>query len=332
MYTRFTGRLARVASATLLAAILLPCLAGHAAAVIGTTPTVSAGGWPTQLLTTLRAKPTSAARTTISGNMVLIENTTYTWTLGLFNAAAASDTPFGRQGTLPWGAGEHIVTTEIKVQGGRYGWECTVTQSTSAPNYSGGCVLTAFVNIDPTDPVTYNLALPPFSVSQDLQVDFQTSFVATSRISDHGKTASSNPYSDPTQCTWGAAKQIDDHYHFYPPFKYPVPYAHDLYTVATNIGWSTSLYPQSNSVVVFQPGFGGAAKLDKYGNPGPGHVAWVSGIEFRLDGIYLHTTDKNVAILVGGNWVSPGKHYVYRIVKTNSTTTTPGINYVLPAA
>jgi len=62
--------------------------------------------------------------------------------------------------------------------------------------------------------------------------------------------------------------------------------AKDVATSARANGWTVVLPAQANSIVVFQPGVYRANK--KYG-----HMAWVTSVEHRRDGVYVNIVEMN---------------------------------------
>jgi surface antigen len=147
-------------------------------------------------------------------------------------------------------------------------------------------------------------------------VDWQLSFVPTARV--RGKTQTKAPSYASGQCTYGAEREIHANYGIHPPQWHN---AMLWFANANKSGWSTSWYPQSRSVVVFQPGVYGAPSA---ASGGVGHVGWVVGIEFRSDGIYLHTYEMNLYKAAKGS-----SHN--RILKDQGTKTAlPQMSYILP--
>jgi surface antigen len=299
-----------VAAAAALTAVLLPALAGQASATTYTGNTVPVG--LTSKLMTIYAPVTASSADTLTGSVTLGRGVTYSWTYGFFNAAPpgwySSTTMQTAKLHVPEGP---IWASEITPRGGSYSWACGLYPDTTHQTYTSSCNLTSADDEFVINIASFTVPTPSFLV------DWQMSFVPTSRVSDKGKTGASNPANDDTQCTWAAARQIYDHYGFFPP-KWGNGDALYWFTGANNSGWSTSLSPQSDSVVVFKAGVDEAGSI--------GHVAWVRGIEFRTNGhIYLHTTEMNIGGQTG---------YLHRILEDGGAKTTnppPDMGYILPA-
>jgi len=310
MHPRFTGPIARVAAVAAFTTVLLPALAGpvSAATATSTTETVAAAllrsPWPI----TLQAKFTSSTPITMTGGPVsLTAGVTYSWTFGLFNPAPASNTQL-------YSAEEPIVAVEIKPLGGLYDLTCTIQPVPATSEYYATCGF--FGAKDGSQYMTNRFTVPAPSFA----FGWQMSFVATSRVKPT-TTQSKPPTYDSGQCTYGAVRQVGAHYGYYPPGWSDARYW--FLKAANTSNWSTSYGPQSNSVVVFQPGSGGSAEPTA-GKPAHGHVGWVEGIEFRTDGnIYLHTTEMNINKSTGS---------VHRILmhQYSGMTSPPSMGYILP--
>jgi surface antigen len=297
MHVRFTGPIARLAAAAALSAFLLPAFAGTAAAATSKTPTVAVG--LTSQSITLPAKFTGSTETTMAGQVNLTAGVMYSWTFGFFNTAKATTKATV---TVP---AEQILAKEITPVGGAYTWACTLDPDPTTSTYTSSCELNGAND-------GYVYALDQFTVpAPSMKFDWQVSFVATSRV--RGKTQTKAPSYASDQCTYGAEREIHATYGVHPRQWHN---AMLWFANANKGGWSTSWYPQSNSVVVFQPGVDAAGSA--------GHVAWVNGIEFRSDGIYLHTTEMNLPNTTKGS-------YHHRILRdTGAKTTTPAMGYILP--
>lgn len=97
-----------------------------------------------------------------------------------------------------------------------------------------------------------------------------------------GKTATRNLAYSNKECTWLALERAKAYSGVYPLTS---GNAKAWYTSAGANGWSTSLDAQANSIVVFQPGV--------YGSAWTGHVGFVTSVERRADGVYIHMDDMN---------------------------------------
>lgn len=297
MHVPFTGPMARVAAATALAVLILPAFAGTAAAATSKTPTVAVG--LTSQAITLPAKITDSTQIMMLGKVNLTAGVMYSWTIGFFNTAKATTKATV---TVP---AEHIVAEEIRPLGGAYTYSCTLYQDVSTSTYASQCELDGAND-------GYVSVMDDFTVpAPNMRFDWQTSFVVTSRA--RGQTQSKAPSYAAGQCTYGAQQEIYANYGIHPPQWHN---AMLWFANANKSKWSTTLYPQSRSVVVFQPGVDAAGSV--------GHVAWVDGIEFRSDGIYLHTTEMNLPNTTKGS-------YRHRILKdAGAKGTTPAMGYILP--
>ncbi|GAB3588175.1 CHAP domain-containing protein [Calidifontibacter terrae] len=85
------------------------------------------------------------------------------------------------------------------------------------------------------------------------------------------------------QCTWGAMEQWRAATGYYP---YITGNAKDWAASARAHGWTVVLDAQPRCIVVFQPGVQGADRTY-------GHVAWVTSIQRRADGLYVTFTEMN---------------------------------------
>jgi surface antigen len=119
-----------------------------------------------------------------------------------------------------------------------------------------------------------------------------------------GKTVGYNT-GMPGQCTWGAMNQFRAYSGRYAAL---AGNAKDWYRNAKATGWSTSLSPQPNSMVVFQPGVQGASPY--------GHVGWVDRVVPTRSGVAVHIWDMN----------GPGGPFSTRWWWT---TNSPGMTYIL---
>ena len=84
-------------------------------------------------------------------------------------------------------------------------------------------------------------------------------------------------------CTWGAYESFHKRTGVYP---FVHGNAKDVAVSAEANGWTVVLPAQANSIVVFQPSVYRANK--KYG-----HVAWVTAVEHRSDGLYIDIVEMN---------------------------------------
>jgi surface antigen len=84
-------------------------------------------------------------------------------------------------------------------------------------------------------------------------------------------------------CTWGAYEMFRKRTGVYPRVH---GNAKDVAASATAHGWTVVLPAQANSIVVFQPGVAKANR--KYG-----HMAWVTSVEHRRDGVYIDIVEMN---------------------------------------
>lgn len=109
----------------------------------------------------------------------------------------------------------------------------------------------------------------------------------------------------PGQCTWGAMERFRA---FSGRYAALAGNAKDWYRNARATGWSTSVRPQPNSMVVFQPGVQGASPY--------GHVGWVDRVVPTRTGVAVHIWDMN----------GPGGPFSTRWWWT---TNTPGMSYIL---
>ncbi len=97
-----------------------------------------------------------------------------------------------------------------------------------------------------------------------------------------GKTATFNTGAS-GNCTWGAYEYFRKRTGVYPLVH---GNAKDVAASAKASGWTVVLPAQANSIVVFQPGVYQA-------NQEYGHVAWVTGLEHRSDGVYVDIIEMN---------------------------------------
>lgn len=97
-----------------------------------------------------------------------------------------------------------------------------------------------------------------------------------------GKTSSYNSGAG-GNCTWGAYEYFRKRTGVYPLIH---GNAKDVAASAKANGWTVVLPAQANSMVVFQPGVA-------YANRRYGHVAWVTGVEHRGDGVYVNIIEMN---------------------------------------
>jgi surface antigen len=97
-----------------------------------------------------------------------------------------------------------------------------------------------------------------------------------------GKTSSYNSGAS-GNCTWGAYEYFRKKTGVYPLVH---GNAKDVAASARANGWSVVLPAQTNSIVVFQPGIAHA-------NRTYGHMAWVTGVEHRRDGVYINIIEMN---------------------------------------
>lgn len=96
------------------------------------------------------------------------------------------------------------------------------------------------------------------------------------RTSSYNSGASGN-------CTWGAYEYFRKRTGVYPSVHGD---AKDVAASATANGWTVVLPAQADSIVVFQPGVYSADKTY-------GHMAWVTGVERRSDGLYINIVEMN---------------------------------------
>lgn len=97
-----------------------------------------------------------------------------------------------------------------------------------------------------------------------------------------GKTGNYNSGAS-GNCTWGAYEYFRKRTGVYPLVH---GNAKDVAASAKANGWTVVLPAQANSIVVFQPGIYQANM--KYG-----HMAWVTGVEDRRDGVYIDIIEMN---------------------------------------
>jgi surface antigen len=170
-------------------------------------------------------------------------------------------------------------------------WTCWLDGDFPLAQYSAGC---SMKNV--STPESYTMNLGTFA-SRAATLDWQVSFVPTSRT--RGTVRSSNLFPS-GQCTYGAERQFYLHFSVYPEIRGD---ARLWYVDAKSHGWTVTNEPESNSVVVWQPGVDGALST--------GHVGWVEGIEYRAGVPYLHTSELNI---VSGQ----GNTYRHRILKAST--------------
>lgn len=84
-------------------------------------------------------------------------------------------------------------------------------------------------------------------------------------------------------CTWGAYEYFHKRTGVYPLVR---GNAKDVAASAKANGWTVVLPAQANSIVVFQPGVDRA-------NSRYGHMAWVTAVEHRRDGVYVDIVEMN---------------------------------------
>ncbi len=300
MRPRLAGQFVQSTGAAALAVGLLLCYAGPAAAAApppNKVPTTNLVQYGSKVLTL----PVTTL-TTMSGTVYLNGAVKLSWTYGFFNGSPESATKFV--------GAEWIATREFTpTVSGVYDWTCGVSPQSSTV-FISGCTLYLGGNI------IWIYTGPTVTRTTPGTFDWQMSLVAISRV--RGNFQTRNPYSSP-ECTWGAAKEIRNYYGG-PSGLFPTNWgnARLWFTNAPAAGWSTSWYPQSRSVVVFQAGIDGAVAN--------GHVAWVDGIEFRSDGIYLHTTETNI------DGTANYRHRILRDKPKVSRTAPQDMSYVLPGA
>jgi surface antigen len=97
-----------------------------------------------------------------------------------------------------------------------------------------------------------------------------------------GKTSNYNSGAS-GNCTWGAYEYFARWTGVYPLVS---GNAKDVAASAKANGWTVVLPAQANSIVVFQPGI-------YLANNRYGHVAWVTGVEHRSDGVYIDIVEMN---------------------------------------
>lgn len=97
-----------------------------------------------------------------------------------------------------------------------------------------------------------------------------------------GKTSSYNSGAR-GNCTWGAYEYFRKRTGVYPLVH---GNAKDVAASAKANGWTVVLPAQVNSIVVFQPGIASA-------NRTYGHMAWVTGVQHRRDGVYVNIIEMN---------------------------------------
>ena len=110
---------------------------------------------------------------------------------------------------------------------------------------------------------------------------------AADTVRTPGRTQASNP-GTPGQCTWGAAQEWFDASGSYPAMHGDALQWRDSAAAA---GYAVVDDAQDRSIVVFQPGVGGASAV--------GHVAWVDSVANRPDGRWIHVTEMNNTSLGG---------------------------------
>lgn len=123
-----------------------------------------------------------------------------------------------------------------------------------------------------------------------------------------GETRSTNPGAA-GYCTWGAAEKWKTATSSYPNLS---GNASKWGSSATNADWTVTPIPMARSIVVFP-----ASSSNSFG-----HVAWVTGLDLKSDGVYINIiemnygpwTDKNA-----GKTVNFGKYTKRTVKHTNMT-------------
>lgn len=124
-----------------------------------------------------------------------------------------------------------------------------------------------------------------------------------------GVTRSANPVSNPAyagQCTWAVEELWHQATGSY------LAEAGDAWEWAANaasFGWTVTSTPSNRAIVVFPRGVAGA-------HTDTGHVAWVTGVSQRADGIYVDVMEMN--------WDQGPYQWDIRTLKS-----VPGLSYVL---
>jgi surface antigen len=283
-----SSRAARLIGAAALAMLLLPILPG---AVLAKSYVAMS-----QRSITLVTDP-DATHDYLSGTVTLQAGKAYSWTEGLFSPAGASVSKV-------YSLAEPIVATILTPQGGTYNWSCWLDGNFSLASYTSGCTI---LRTDLHE--SYSMSIGTFP-SRAATLDWQVSFVQTARTK--GQTVASNTFPK-YQCTYGALYQAYMHYGLYPKVSGDAKY---WYSKAASSGWTVTNEPESNTIVVWQPGYDGA------GSP-TGHVAWVEGIEYRSGVAYIHTAEMNIQS-------GQGSSFRYRILPGSALSgNPPGRGYIL---
>lgn len=124
-----------------------------------------------------------------------------------------------------------------------------------------------------------------------------------------GATRSTNPVSNPAyagQCTWAVEELWRQATGSYLAERGD---AWEWASVAANYGWTVTSTPSSRSIAVFGRGVAGA-------HTDTGHVAWVTAVSQRADGIYIDVTEMN--------WTYGPNNWDTRTLKTEA-----GMSYIL---
>jgi surface antigen len=294
-----SARAAQLVAAVALAGAMLPVSAGTSLAA---TPYAAMS----QRSITIPATATDMYDA-FSGTVTLAQGG-YIWTSGLFSPAAASlTTYYGR--ALP------IMGKLVPVWGGTYNWTCTVYGYSATNSYTETCIMK---NAQYPDYESYSMAITGFSsvnYNLGLTYNWQESWVLTHRAL--GKTTDKNYFpknnaAGRAECTWGAQNKFHSHFGIYINV---TGNALNWYTAARNNGWTVTTEPQTDSIVVWQPG------VDKAGS-GTGHVGWVEGVEYRNGVPYIHTAETNVGP------VGSGTKYYNRILRAD-VLANAGRGYIL---
>ena len=296
-----SSRAARLVAAVALVGVILPALPGAAlaaapdAAMIETSITI----WNTA----------SDTDEEFGGYLVLAAGT-YSWTEGFFY--------HGTVGKY-YPKAEAIVADLIQLSGGEYLWKCWLSGDSATNSYTSGCVMWGADY--------HSLAINGFSsVNYNLNHTFnwQVSWVPSTRTlggsrTYNGFTTKLNALGN-LECTWGAANKSLGHFGLVPNVSGD---ARTWSGGATSIGWTVKSVPESDSIVVWQPGVD-LTPLNCYNANGvkvlcPGHVGWVEGVEYRAGVPYIHTAEANVA-------AGLGRGYMTRTLKADLKT---GRSYIL---